>query len=263
MSIATAATETQRLLRNMGAHTEVLAVLGLRLRTSTPEGRELLQACHRFLQLVGKRAVHEECSHMATRFMLADVLTFGACATRVTPVGHKFSNADEANQQILWSEQAQWLNHLGDDPCVAETVLCIVKNTSLCSQVRLHRVCKCWRFLYLSDTSSKVAGTTGDQPSGGALDPYSRGEPSRLASSSHPAGTILRTQSVVSPLNRPAGLTLNKSRACPRQLLMSAEGLPLQRMQTVVVQELAQAAPVRRMYLADDSVEHVYETWRI
>ena len=43
---------------------------------------------------------------------------------------------------------------------------------------------------------------------------------------------------------------------------MSAEGMPLQRMQTVVVQELAQAAPVRRMYLADDSVAHMYETSR-
>ena len=125
MSIATAATETQRLLRNMGAHTEVLAVLGLRLRTSTPEGRELLQACHRFLQLVRERATH------AAGFAKGH-------SSHVLLCGFQFSNADEANQQILWSEQAQWLNHLGDDPCVAETVLCILKNTSLCSQVRLH-----------------------------------------------------------------------------------------------------------------------------
>ena len=52
LSMATVAAETQRLLRNVGAHIEVLAVLGLRLRTDTVEGRELLQACHKFLQHV-------------------------------------------------------------------------------------------------------------------------------------------------------------------------------------------------------------------
>jgi hypothetical protein len=52
-SQATAMVETQRLLRNLGAHTQVLAVLELRLLPSPAhERRVLLQTCHAFLQQV-------------------------------------------------------------------------------------------------------------------------------------------------------------------------------------------------------------------
>ena len=55
LSATTAGAEVQRLLRNLGAHAEVLGVLELRLPLATAAGRMLLRACHHFLQQVRRQ----------------------------------------------------------------------------------------------------------------------------------------------------------------------------------------------------------------
>ena len=51
----------------------------------------------------------------------------------------KFCHDDELNQQLVWNRRSLWLEHLGQDGCVSETVAAVLRNTSLCGEVRYRR----------------------------------------------------------------------------------------------------------------------------